>query len=314
MFVLIQVLGILASTLAVAWGASWLVDSAAKIAKKFEISELVIGLTVVAFGTSAPEFAVSITAALKDYGDISVGNIVGSNIFNLGFILGGCALIVPIQSSPLAVKRDGFFLLMGTILLCIFIPFLGPQELSRLEGGILFSLLIFYLLYLYWNRSIIDMEEIPAEKATGMDWFWLILGMVLVVGGGHYLVIFSAQLARYMGLSEWVIAVTIVAAGTSVPEMATSLAAALKGRHGISAGNLIGSDIFNMYGVLGLAALIRPLHIDPASTGSVFALIFMVGLTLIFLRTGWKVSRLEGSFLVLIAILRWGYNLRSLWM
>lgn len=312
------ILGIVACTVAITFGSSWLVDSAAKIAKKFNISELVIGLTVVAFGTSAPEFAVSISAALQNYGDVSVGNIVGSNIFNLGFILGGCALIVPIQTSPLVIKRDGTFLIAGTVLLCLFIPFwaswlffLTPGVLTQIEGIILFALLAVYLLYLYFKRSEIDMDELPADAATWKDGGMLLLGLLLVVGGAHFLVEFAVVIAKMVGISNWVISVTIVAAGTSIPEVATSLTAALKGRYGISAGNLIGSDIFNMYGVLGLAAIINPLEVDPAAKGSVLALFLMVVLALFFMRTGWRVSRFEGFLLVMVAMLRWGYDLRE---
>ena len=158
--------GIVICTIAIWFGSSWLVDSAAKIAKKFNISELVIGLTVVAFGTSAPEFAVSITAAYQDLGNISVGNIVGSNIFNLGFILGGCAILIPLKTSPLVVKRDGLFLLIGTLLLCVFLLFITPFHLTYYEGVILFGCLIVYLLFLIFKRAEVDLEELPAEEAT----------------------------------------------------------------------------------------------------------------------------------------------------
>lgn len=311
---------ILVCVIAIGYGSSWLVDSAAKIAKKFNISELVIGLTVVAFGTSAPEFAVSISAAATGHSNISVGNIVGSNIFNLGFILGGCALLMPLKTSPLAVKRDGTFLLGGTLLLCVFFSGTSPDILERWEGAILFSLLAVYLVFLYIKRADVDMDEIPAEEATGMDGFYLLMGLLFVVGGAHFMVEAAIRIAEAIGVSDWIISVTIVAAGTSLPEVATSFTAVIKGRHGISAGNLIGSDIFNMYGVLGLAGMILPLEVTGASfvylggiklNASLFALVGMVVLTLIFMRTDWTVSRFEGSLLVLVALVRWGYDLKD---
>lgn len=308
---LTSLLILLASTIAIALGSNWIVESAARVAKRFQISELVIGLTVVAFGTSAPEFAVSLLAAFQKQGNISVGNIVGSNIFNLGIILGGCALFVPIQTSPTLLKRDGTFLLVGTLLLFAFLILLQPYTLARWEGGVLFTMLLTYLIYLYLTRSKIDLEELPANPATWLDALLLPLGLTLVIVGAHFLVQEAVKIAYALGVSTWIISVTIVAAGTSIPEVATSLTAAIKGRHGISAGNLIGSDIFNMYGVLGLSALVNPLHVKPASYGSLIALVAMVGLTLVFVRTGWKISRKEGLALVLLALARWAYNFRG---
>ena len=237
----------------IAKGASWLVDSASKIAKRLGISELVIGLTILALGTSAPEFAVSILAALKGSGNIAIGNIVGSNIFNLGFILGGTAIVHSLQTSRIVIVRDGFFLLFGTFLLLFF---LWDLTLTRFEGGVLFSLLILYLVYLYVKR-----EPLEAEQEMGKMLWWdplmLILGLVMVLIGAHFMVESAINLARYMGVSEWVIGATVIAAGTSAPEFATSLAAALRSRYGMSVGNLIGSDIFNLFGVLGVAGIFK---------------------------------------------------------
>lgn len=285
-------------------GADLLVESASKIATTFGISDLVIGLTVVAFGTSAPEFAVTINAAVKGKSDISVGNIVGSNIFNLGFILGTVAIIKSINASKKLVYRDGIFMIAITFLLLFFFY---DNNLARYEGIILMTLLVSYLLFLFIKKEeTVEGDEISHEKATLKDYIILPLSICAVIVGGHFLVESASNMAaKTFNVSEWVIGVTIVAAGTSAPEMATSLAAVLKGKHGMSAGNLIGSDIFNILGVLGLAGIINPMRTAPEAYSSLFMLSGMVILVIVFLRSGWKLSRLEGCILVAIGITRW---------
>ena len=288
----------------IAKGATWLVDSASKIAKRMGISELVIGLTILALGTSAPEFAVSILAALKGIGDIAIGNIVGSNIFNLGFILGGTAIIHSLKTSRIVIVRDGFFLLFGTFILLFF---LWDLALTKFEGGILFSLLILYLSYLYIKREPLEMDQVTGK----MDW-WdpvsLIGGLAMVLFGAHFMVESAVNLARYLGVSEWVIGATVIAAGTSAPEFATSLAAALRSRYGMSVGNLIGSDIFNLFGVLGVAGILSDIPVGLDARVHLVFLSLMVALVLVFMRTGWVVSRREGYILVMIGLVRWIYS------
>ena len=291
-------------------GADWLVDSAAEIAHSLKVSDLIIGLTVVAFGTSAPEFAVTISAAITKQTDISIGNVIGSNIFNLGFILGGTAIIRPISTNKKMFSRDGFFLLIVTAL--IFFLFFGfngwtyDDNYSRIEGFILFSLLIGYITFLFIKKD--PPEEINPDKATIMSYVFFFTGLILIVFGGHLMVTHASNIARFYGISDWVIAVTIVAAGTSAPEFATSIAAAIKGRHGIAIGNLIGSDLFNLLGVLGLAGIINPSIITKDIFDSVFILVLMVGLTLFLIRTKWKISRAEGALLVSINLIRWYFD------
>ena len=291
-------------------GADWLVDSAAEIAHSLKVSDLVIGLTVVAFGTSAPEFAVTISAAVTKQTDISIGNVIGSNIFNLGFILGGTAIIRPISTNEKMFNRDGLFLLIVTAL--IFFLFFGfngwtsDDNYTRIEGLILFSLLIGYITFLFIKKD--PPEEISPDKATIMSYVFFFIGLILIVFGGHLMVTHASNIARFYGISDWVIAVTIVAAGTSAPEFATSIAAAIKGRHGIAIGNLIGSDLFNLLGVLGLAGIINPSVITEDIFDSVFILVLMVGLTLLLIRTKWKISRAEGALLVSINLIRWYFD------
>ncbi len=288
-------------------GADWLVESAAEIAHTLKVSDLIIGLTVVAFGTSAPEFAVTISAAATKQTDISIGNVIGSNIFNLGFILGGTAMIRPIVTTKKMFNRDGMFLLISTIL--IFFLFFGidgwtpDDSFTQYEGLLLFSLLIGYVIFLFIKKD--PPEEVKPHSATYMSYIIFFIGLVMIVVGGHWMVKHASNVARAIGVSDWVIAVTIVAAGTSAPEFATSVTAAIKGRHGIAIGNLIGSDLFNLLGVLGLAGIINPTAISSDIYGSVFLLVLMVAMTLFMIRTNWKISRTEGTILVTINLIRW---------
>jgi len=304
MIIIKDIVILLVSIIVIGKGAVWLVDAAARVAKHFGISELVIGLTVVAFGTSAPEFGVTILAAIRGMGDISVGNIVGSNIFNLGFILGGTAIIHSLKTSRTVVFRDGIFLLFGGILLSVF---LWDLTLSKIEGIVLFSLLIVYLLYLYVKKETIETEE-PTHAMYRWDPILLFVGIGLVIVGSHFLVESAVSIARFMGVSDWVIGATIIAAGTSAPEFATSLTAAMKSRYGMSVGNLIGSDIFNLFGVLGVAGMMRNLSVGHDAHINLIILSFMIAVVLIFMRTGWVVSRKEGIILVMIGLLRWIYS------
>ena len=304
---------VLATIVVIALGAHWVVESATRIAARLGISELIIGLTVVALGTSAPEFAVTLIAAFKDHGDISVGNVVGSNIFNLGFILGGCALVRAIPITPTLLRRDGTVIAVTTLLLFGLIGW--DLRLDRHDGFLLFILLVIYLGYLFKQRRAgVDYAHHAHTAQTGPQpslarhGAFLLAGLAGIIGGSHLLVESATVIARDFGVSEWVIGVTIVAAGTSAPEMATSLFGVIKGRYALSAGNVIGSDIFNLLGVLGLAGILRPLEIDVMARISLAALCGMVFLVLFFMRTGWRVSRLEGLALVAIALARWGFD------
>jgi cation:H+ antiporter len=303
---------VVVAILVIWFGAQRLVEAAARIAKHLGISELVIGLTVVAVGTSAPEFAVTLTAALKGLGDISVGNIVGSNVFNLGFILGGCALLRAIPTSRTLLRRDGPILVLAAALVLAVIGV--DLRLDRHDGILLGSLLVAYLLLLFKQRrrdaaTALEPEEMPSatdgSSSPGRDALLLLLGLVLVAGGSRVLVDAATAVARTFGVSEWIIGVTIVAAGTSAPELATTLAGVVKRRFDISAGNLIGSDLFNLLGVLGVAGIVRPVEVDAIARTSLGGLMLMVIVVLAFMRTGWRISRLEGGLLVLIALARW---------
>jgi cation:H+ antiporter len=305
MLIILDTVIVLISIIALWRGAVWMVEASATIAAKLGLSEIIIGLTVVAFGTSAPEFAVTILAALRDQGDISVGNIVGSNIFNLGFILGGVACILAVKTTRKLVFRDGLILLGSSILL---IFFLFDYTISRLEGMILFFLLFLYLFIVFMKKE--PLEEI--ETSAAFHWSEiprLLGGLVLIIGGGYFLVDSASDLARVAGLSEWLIGISIVAAGTSAPEFVTSLVAVLRNKHGISAGNLIGSNIFNTLGVLGLAGAIHPMVVDRQALMSLIMLTILVAFVLIAMRSGWRISRLEGAVLILLNLLVYVFSI-----
>lgn len=299
-------IGLVALAVVFLWkGADLFVDSAVRTAKTFNISDLAIGLTLVAFGTSAPEFAVSIGAALSGRGTMSIGNVIGSNVFNLGIILGGCAAIKAIPTSRKLVTRDGVFLIGVALLLGIF---MHDGDLVRLEGVVLLALLGTYLAFMFIKKEAPDELPHDSEPATWKDVPLGLLGLAGILVGAHFLVNGASELARSFGLSEWAISVTIVAAGTSAPELVTSLNAALKGRFGLSAGNLIGSDLFNMLGVLGLSSALTPLPVEPATRLSMWITVVAVGLVVLFLRTGWRLTRLEGVTLVALNFVRWGID------
>jgi cation:H+ antiporter len=297
---------IIASIVGLAYGATFIVDSAARMARHFGVSELIIGLTIVAVGTSAPEFAVTISAAVSGQADISVSNIVGSNIFNLGFILGGVVAVRAIATTPKIVYRDGGMLIVATLVLLFF---MRDLQLQPWEGGVLLLLMFVYMLYLYTQRDV-DLEELPDGDFRWRDVPLFVLGLAMVVVGGEFLVDSATAVARLLGMSDWVIGVTIVAAGTSAPEMATSLVGVLRGHSDISIGNLIGSDLFNLMGVLGLAGVIQtsPMVIDSAGWSSLLLLSGMVIFVVILMRVGWKLNRWEGVMLILINLLRWIYD------
>lgn len=286
------------------FGANWIVNSASAIARTFKISELVIGLTIVAMGTSAPEFLVTITAAFKGMEDISLSNVVGSNIFNLGFILGLMALIKPIPTNPTILWRDGA-LLFGTTALILLLGLTG--NLGRLAGSILLLLLAAYLLFLFFRGSrLVVEEEEEVRMARWWDYPVLLAGFAAISLGGEFMVESASSIAASLGVSSWAIGVTIVAAGTSLPELVTCLAASAKGRNDMLLGNLIGSDFFNFAGVLGLTCLLRPLTVSPQALPGLTVLVGMVFLVMVLIRTGWRLSRWEGALLVSINLLRWG--------
>ncbi|EAZ95921.1 K+-dependent Na+/Ca+ exchanger related-protein [Flavobacteria bacterium BAL38] len=245
-------------------GGNWLLKSAIGLSIKLKISKIIVGLTVVSFATSAPEMIVSIKAALSGYSDIALGNIVGSNIANIGLVLGIVLLINAIQLENSFLKIDWPVTMITTVLLFVFLVIDGV--LSRTEGFIFIIVLIIYLLYLIKNSSKVVHEdetnpdvEIAGKLSNGMIFFFLLIGGVGLWLGSELLVNGAVNLAENLGVSKRVIAVTVVSVGTSIPELASSIIASIKKENAISIGNIIGSNIFNILSVLGITVLIKPI-------------------------------------------------------
>ncbi len=293
--------GLLLLSVAALWfGGHWVVSSSGRIATRFGLSDLLVGLTIIALGTSAPEFLVTLVAALRDLPDISVGNVVGSNIFNTGLILGICATLWPIPLSRPLVRRDIPVLLAGTALVLVFLA--PDQQLGRAEGLTMLLALVAYLLYLFWSH-----ERDGPHDGSGMsrEVALLLLGFSGVVGGAHLLVESASSIATTLGVSKWRIGLTIVAAGTSLPEVATSIAAARHGRGGMILGTLIGSEIFNLLGALGLAAFLRPMVVDCSAVPGVLMMLGAVALLFLLNLRGSQVRRVIGLVLIGVALARW---------
>lgn len=242
-------------------GADWFVDGAAGIAGKFGIPQLVIGLTIVAMGTSAPEAAVSITAALDNSAGITIGNVLGSNIINILIILGISSVIIflPVQKSTIGYEIP-FMIIISVVLLVMGIT---GNTVSRLEGVILWVLFIIYLLYLYKLAQKGNEEDNPGEqKSLPVYILTAIFGAVVIVLGSKFTVKGATEIARMAGITERVIGLTIVAFGTSLPELVTSIIASQKGSTDIAIGNIVGSNIFNILFVVGTSALITPVPFE----------------------------------------------------
>lgn len=261
MQIVLQVLLLIVGFAMLIKGADWFVEGASKIADKFGIPQLVIGLTIVAMGTSAPEAAVSITSAIKGSAGITIGNVVGSNIMNVLVILGITAVIRAIAVQKSTIRYEIPFTIIITVVLAVL--GLTDNQISRLNGVILWALFIVYLLYLLRmaKKGQDVIEDVPelSEKDTPLRMILMVLiGAALIVWGADITVDAATELAKIFGMSDRLIGLTIVALGTSLPELVTSVTAAIKGKADIAVGNIVGSNIFNILFVVGTTALITP--------------------------------------------------------
>lgn len=282
-------------------GADWFVEGASKIADKFGIPQLVIGLTIVAMGTSLPEAAVSISAAFKGAAEITIGNVVGSNILNVLIILGLTAVICPIAVQKSTVKYEIPFTILVTVILAV--CGLLDNQVGRLEGGLLWVFMIIYLIYLLRmtkNGGVAVEEGAKAEESDAM-WkllLMIIVGGVMIILGSDLAVDAATALATIFGMDERFIGLTIVALGTSLPELVTSVTAAIKGKADIAVGNIVGSNIFNILFVVGTTALITPVYYNPAFlVDSIVAIAAMVLLWLCVFKDK-KLGRVGGAIML----------------
>lgn len=290
-------------------GANWLVDGSSSIAKKFGISEFVIGLTIVGIGTSTPEMVVSFLSSFQGKADMAIGNIVGSNIFNSMMILGVTALISPLAITKSNLKRDIPLNIIVTVLLIIlgmnFTIFgKGQDQLCRLDGAILLAVFACYL----WTSFKSDQEDSEEDGegikiyTTGMSALLIIIGLAGLIVGGRLFVNSATELAKMFGVSDKFIAITVMAAGTSMPELATCVVAALKGRGQLALGNVLGSNISNILLILGGASLIHPLSFSGMTyvdLGAVLlSAIFILASAYMFKKK--QLDRFEGTVLLLM--------------
>lgn len=294
-------------------GADIFVDGSSALAKIFKVPGVIIGLTVVALGTSLPELAVSTTAALAGANEIALSNVIGSNIFNLLVVLGVCAVIHSVPVDEVIIRRDFPLSIIVTLGLLLAVGWqtisggsfftLGMADnaglVSRVTGIILLVIFIGYILFLIFDaiRHPVEEEEIsdiPLWKAL----LFILIGVILIIAGGKAVVYSAQNIARFFGMTETLIGLTVVALGTSLPELVTSIVAARKGETSLAVGNVVGSNLFNLLFILGVSTSIHPITVNAASIYDMAILIFVSCMTLFFSVTGRSIKRLEGIIML----------------
>lgn len=311
----LTIIGGIAGIALLYYGAEWLIKGGVSIALKMRVSTLVIGLTLVAFGTSMPEFAVSADAAIKGAqgvvgaGDISIGNVVGSNICNIALILGLCAVIRPLPVNKQFLKTDVWWMLGSAVMLAVFHYFF--RGLNRWAGAFFLLGIIAFTGLSYLSGRKLEAQKSEAEKAAenqenagkilpvGMSLLLVATGLISLVGGGKLFVNAAVSIATLIGISEAVIGLTIVAVGTSMPELATSVVATIKGENDIAIANVVGSNIFNVLAILGVAPLIAPIKSAGISMIDVYTMLGVSILLIAFMKP-LKINRWMGALFLLV--------------
>ena len=308
---LLPILSLLAGFLLLMWSADTFTDNGAKIARIFNISPLVIGLLILGFGTSAPEMLVSGLAAYDGHPEMSIGNAFGSNILNIGLVLGVTAIILPITVEKSVLKKEWLFLFLSTLIVGFL---LLDGFLSFTDGLILLSLLLLFLINVFREskkNSLTDSDslEINSQKnEKGRIWLLLIVSLIILVSSARLVVWGGTRLALSFGVSDLIIGLTVVALGTSLPELAVSISSALKKQHQMVIGNIIGSNLFNTLGVLAIPGLILPFQIPPEVMSRDFFFMLMFTLLVLILSMRLKISRF-GGFILLTALAIYLYQL-----
>ncbi len=287
-------------------GGEALIRGSLAASQRLGVSPLLSGLVIVGFGTSAPELVVSVNAALNQQADIAIGNVVGSNIGNVLLILGICVLITPMTIKPLALRRDAVTVVAASIL---FLVLVGGSALGRTDGVILLLALVAYLLWAYWSERrhtpAAELNKAEAEeintlpKSAAWTVSAVLTGLLLLITGSQVLLVGAVGIAESLGVSEAVIGLTLVAVGTSLPELSISVIAALRRHADVAVGNILGSNIFNLFGILGISALLQPLpvHLRILQFDQ-WVMLASSLLVFLFLYTGRRLSRLEGGILL----------------
>ena len=298
-------------------GADFFVDGACAISEKLKIPAYLVGMTVVALGTSLPEAAVSITASIQGSNEIAIGNVIGSNTFNTLVVLGSSALIAPIAVKKEIVKRDfPFCIFITAVMLALMITLNGGDDyaISRIGGVILLALFAVFMTFsiVSGKKNAAHMVEVAEDKkpmSTAKCILLVLLGIAGVIAGGELTVYGAKALALMAGLSEKVVALTVVAIGTSLPELVTSIVAARKKQNDIAVGNVIGSNIFNILFILGISATISPIPTDIASMIDGLILTGIMTVTYVFTLIGKKINRIEGGVMILMYVAYTAYLL-----
>ena len=317
MNILLNVVLLLVGFVALIKGADFFVEGSAAVAKKLHVPGVIIGLTIVAMGTSAPELAVSISAGLTGSNEIAISNVIGSNIFNLIVVLGVCAVMAPVAVDKSIMKRDFPFSIAITLLLAVFISDMiltGKSVITDTQaraGGISrWEALIFIILFagyiLITVRSAIKNRQVQQEEIEDMSGIkcavYILGGIAAVVIGGQLVVNSAREIALFCGMSETLVGLTIVAIGTSLPELVTSIVASSKGQNGMAVGNVVGSNIFNILLILGVSSFIHPISAGMFSLIDICILLVMNVCVFIFATTGKKINRYEGAAMVLMYV------------
>ncbi|NHN59553.1 MULTISPECIES: calcium/sodium antiporter [Halorussus] len=329
-------LGVVAASVGALWvGAKLLVENAARIARRAGLSELVVGLTVVGFGTSTPELATSVDAALVGAGDVAVANVVGSNLFNVGVVLALVGLLNPVPASRGMIRRDGPVVVGAAVLAAAVVR---DGVVARTEGAVLVALLAGYVGWLLARGGPGDAPDEAADdrpddaagdagegstavavgpspgaatadggvgRSTLRSAALAVGGLAVILVGANFLVASATDLARLAGVSEWAIGETVVAVGTSTPEIAASVVAARRGNSDIAAGNLLGSNVFNALGILGVAAVVRPLSVSPVAFDAAVWLVALSAFVVALLATKGRLTRPEGLVALAVTLGRW---------
>ena len=304
---LLQIILLLAGLALIVFGADILVDGASSVARRFGMSEFLIGLTIVGMGTSAPEMVVSFIGAFQGNADIAIGNVIGSNIMNTLLILGLTALILPMAVTPSNKKRDIPVNILITILLIVLglertIFGFGTDGLSRWDGGILLAVFILYMVLSFKGGKAQEDEQPSKQYSLWLSFLMIAGGVAGLIFGGNLFVNHATGLARALGVSDKFIAITILAGGTSMPELATCVVAAAKKKGQLALGNIIGSNVFNILLILGGSALINPLSFEDMNYVDLGVLLLsaLVLLTALFVGRKNKIDRLDGSLFLAI--------------
>lgn len=301
---IINILTILAGIALVLWGADRLTDGAVGIAQRMRIPQLVIGLTIVAMGTSMPEFCVSLVSAIEDKPDLAVGNVVGSNIFNTLFIVGITALVAPITISRVTVAKDIPFALVSSALLMILC--INDWRITRVDAAVLFALFVVFMVLTIRGALESRSHEEDVQESTSAQpmkvWkacMWIVVGLACLIFGSDWFFKGATAVAKSFNISDAVIGLTIVACGTSLPELATSVVSARKGDSGIAIGNVLGSNVFNILFILGGCGLICPMNITGITNIDLSLLVISIMLLWLFSFTKYTICRWEGAVLSL---------------